>query len=168
MTVMISETMALKYDIESANIDACKRALLCGADVNEVVSYHYNQTPLHWSCAANQYEITELLLDHGANIDALDHNKQTALHTACRYSGRIRMAKFFIERRANTTLLDAKNKTPLDYLDNYDIGYIRKYIAELERQREEERLYAMFVLEQQRNHYFPVADIGSIVTAYLR
>ncbi|CAF4790591.1 unnamed protein product [Rotaria magnacalcarata] len=58
---MLLETK--KVDVEQSNS--------CGA------------RPLHYACSKNFYEIAQLLLEHGADVNATDKYKQTPLDRCC-------------------------------------------------------------------------------------
>lgn len=61
------------------DVDAVKKYLASGWDVNQR-STLWERTPLH--CATN-LEIVKLLIDHNADLDAKDSNRQTRLHYLC-------------------------------------------------------------------------------------
>ncbi len=51
-------------------------------DINAEGGYH--STPLHAALAKNNFEIAVLLLEHGADVDAINYNGDGALHIASR------------------------------------------------------------------------------------
>jgi ankyrin repeat protein len=73
--------------------------------VNSVVS-ETNFTPLHFVCAGserpeNSVEIAKLLIDNGANIEALTKEKMTPLHLAIEKSN-VEMVQYFLSINART------------------------------------------------------------------
>jgi ankyrin repeat protein len=58
-------------------------------------------------------EIVNLLIDAGANVNAQDTSKQTALHYAVNYI-KPATVKLLIRRKANPNIFDDNDKTPLD------------------------------------------------------
>ncbi|KAL6996847.1 hypothetical protein U1Q18_006975 [Sarracenia purpurea var. burkii] len=67
---------------------------------------------LHVACQTADIGMVELLLQHGANINASDSKGQTPLHH-CIFRGRIAIAKLLLSRGANPRALDREGKTPL-------------------------------------------------------
>jgi ankyrin repeat protein len=43
------------------------------------------RTPLHWAARKGHFQVAKLLLENGAEVDALDNVNATSLHLACRY-----------------------------------------------------------------------------------
>ncbi|MED6125064.1 hypothetical protein PIB30_064952 [Stylosanthes scabra] len=67
---------------------------------------------LHLACLVCDAGMLELLLQHGADINAIDSIGRTPLHY-CMLRGRIATAKLLILRGANTHAVDKQGKTPL-------------------------------------------------------
>ncbi|MED6210864.1 hypothetical protein PIB30_068175 [Stylosanthes scabra] len=67
---------------------------------------------LHLACLVCDAGMLELLLQHGADINAIDSIGRTPLHY-CMLRGRIATAKLLILRGANTHVVDKQGKTPL-------------------------------------------------------
>ena len=70
----------------SYNIAEVRRYLDEGVDPNH--SYYSSRvlggsTPLHWACQWNRPEAVKLLVERGANVEAIDRDGHTPLHTAC-------------------------------------------------------------------------------------
>lgn len=61
----------------------------CQSKGTKIVMQEYHdigeKTPLHYSVEKNNYEITNLLLDNGANTTLGDKRGLTALHYAARF-----------------------------------------------------------------------------------
>ena len=55
-----------------------------GANVNTPRENY--QTPLHLAATAGCCDIVELLIEHGARIDALDINQETPLYKAAEFN----------------------------------------------------------------------------------
>ena len=72
-------------------------------DVNGKCGYT-DWTALHYACDAGHRDIVELLLDHGADIDATTNNNATPLMCAC-YATHASTTKLLLERgsKVNTT-----------------------------------------------------------------
>ena len=67
-----------KYDPEEAGVGVAKLLLERGGDVNG--KYKQQSSPLHLAFRHGKLEIARLLLNHGANVEALDGFSQTPLH----------------------------------------------------------------------------------------
>ena len=68
-----------------------------------------NQTPLH---IAKEEEVVRLLLEHGADPNALDVDNRTALHRVSEL-GHVGAARVLLEHGADVNARDVKNATPL-------------------------------------------------------
>ena len=49
----------------------------------ESVDQKYRRTPLHWACRSGSPSLVKLLLERGADINALDGDGNTPLHFCC-------------------------------------------------------------------------------------
>ena len=67
----------------SGNIEAVKKHLAAGADVNAKIG---EETPLHFAALFGRKEIAEMLIDRNPDMNALDNNGDTPLDLA---SGKI-------------------------------------------------------------------------------
>ena len=71
--------------------------------------------------------IVELLIKHGANINATDLNGVTALHYAVRFTN-FEMVKLLVEHKADVHVKDSKGLSPLDYAKQFNNDEIFKNI----------------------------------------
>ena len=76
-------------------------------------------------------QIVELLLQHGANVDARDKNQYTPLHFAAQY-GQIEVAKLLLDYGANKDLEDQYGWTPLHIAMYYREGEFQQVVDLLE------------------------------------
>jgi ankyrin repeat protein len=77
-------------------------------------------TLLHHMAAEGEIAKATLLLDHGADIDAIDDEyRSTPLGVAARW-GRVEMVNLLLERGADPTLAGAAWATPLAWAENRD------------------------------------------------
>ena len=81
-----------------------------------------NQTPLHiissrsGNMSSNEYiHMLWPLLEHGADIDALDNNHSTPLHSAL-YSGNVEAARLLLDYGASIHIQNKQGQTPLQVL----------------------------------------------------
>lgn len=73
---------------------------------------HLDKTPLHYAVTYKQPECMELLLRHGADINAADYTGMTPLHAAAML-GRKDEAEWLLERGAALETRDIFGDTPL-------------------------------------------------------
>ena len=109
--------------IKKENITAIKQHLNSGADVNQKCD-QMRWTPLHYAASRGNKEITELLIDKGANVNAKDERRTTPLHRAA-LTGKKEVAKLLIANGADVSAMtqlppgqrlvgNLRGMTPLD------------------------------------------------------
>lgn len=77
-----------------------------------LISDNYGRTPLHyaiWNNTAKELEIIRFLLENGAEVDALDCERRTALHYAAE-GARAKAIPLLLQHNASLTLKDGKFK----------------------------------------------------------
>jgi ankyrin repeat protein len=78
----------------------------------------YLHSPIYYTIDDNQLNLTRKLVDFGANINGIDHNRDykelPLIHHAI-YSGTLDMVKLLIELGANTQIKNSNGETPLMY-----------------------------------------------------
>lgn len=84
-----------------------------------VVSIDGGVTPLHWACNSSEDEIVMLLLELGANPNAISNEKGTPVHWAVSISNLTKLA-YLIQYGANLDIQDDKGKTPLHWAVLYN------------------------------------------------
>ena len=109
---MSAEKTSLHYAIEYGLSDEVIENLLAsGSNPNEKVggmtSGHWNYTPMHWASRRNKPGIAELLLHHGADVNAGNGINNTPLHIAI-YHNNHAMAQWLLENGADP---DCKNRS---------------------------------------------------------
>jgi ankyrin repeat protein len=110
-----NEISALKK-FENDNSDPCmgviKRLLESGADVN--LATDGGNTALQESAMQGVVEITKLLLDAGAHINAMNKWNETALFVCASKNGSPDVAKVLLTAGADATIKDIDGLTALD------------------------------------------------------
>ena len=76
------------------------------------------QTPLHLASHCGRPEVAHLLLDHGANANAVDSLLKTPLHRVAAgfyqsQEGGVRVARLLLEHGADINAHDINHETPL-------------------------------------------------------
>ncbi len=107
---------------DGANYDACSAAGLDDAarleallaDDPSLVSAEqpYAVTPLHWAARAGSVDCTNLLLDAGADVNALTRVHRAPLHLAAE-ADEAAVVRLLVRRGANMDKQDRKGRTPL-------------------------------------------------------
>ena len=96
----------------TGDIKAIKQHIAEGADVNELL---FEMPPLTWAVTMGQIEAAELLLQHGADINGRNRDRNTALHLAV-FLGRAEIAKLLIKNGADVNAKNNDGATPIDLL----------------------------------------------------
>jgi ankyrin repeat protein len=100
--------------VEIGDIDAARKALDAGADVNAIdydIGYH-GGTPLILATMSGRRDIAKLLLDRKADIDRTNSDGDTALHEAV-LSRNTDFVEFLLDNGANTGISNKEGKTAL-------------------------------------------------------
>ena len=92
--------------------ESTDRYLQQGSDINQIYAEFHGQTALHAAVGRGSYQITELLLDHGANIRAQDDDGNTPLLLAA-IGGHDDMVILLLSRDADPTIRNSDGNTPL-------------------------------------------------------
>ena len=112
--------------------EATEALIAAGADISLRDNSLSRATPLHSIADSGQTEAAEVLLSHGASIDAKDSLGRTPLHRAAN-SGQKKMAELLIAKGADINAEDTRGLTPLNIAIDSDWApkTSRKEVAEL-------------------------------------
>jgi ankyrin repeat protein len=90
------------------NAASVAELIASGADVNATFTGSHSETPLHWAASTDDVAVLDVLLDHGANIEAPGGviGGGTPLADAVAF-GQWRAARRLVERGARTALWQA-------------------------------------------------------------
>lgn len=77
----------------------------------------YYETPLHYAVFHGNLEITEYLIEKGADVNARNRNSDTPLHLAA-MNGNVDIAKILLKHNADVNAKNNEGKTALDYATN--------------------------------------------------
>lgn len=83
-----------------------------GANPNIASNNQFKVAPIHSSCAISHFEITELLIRHGADINAKQMKGVTPLHSTA-HNGQTKLSKLLIDNGADINAKMDDGKTPL-------------------------------------------------------
>ena len=107
---------ALLNAVINSRLDTAKMLLNNKADPNFKDSS--GNSALNLAKPSN-IEMLGLLLDAGANINALDQNKQTVLMSAS-YKGDVNLVKYFLSKKADVNIKGLRDMTALDFAKQMD------------------------------------------------
>lgn len=82
------------------------------ASPNVPANNSFKVTPLHSACAVSNFEIAEILIKKGADVNAKQMSGVTPLHSAA-HNGQTKLAKLLIENGADVNAKMEDGKTPL-------------------------------------------------------
>jgi ankyrin repeat protein len=94
-------------------VDMVKWLLLKGAAPNLATSDKNKNTPLHWAIVGNQFEISQVLIEHHADINKTQNEGLNALHYAAML-GNIELIVLLLEHGAKLDTKTNHNKTAAD------------------------------------------------------
>ena len=105
LAVMKVNVYATPYEdlieaIENGNLKAAQSALRNGADVNKVGRSDSFRTPLMIAAAEGKENLAKLLVEYGADVNAIDVGGDTALMWAAN-GGHLNVVEFLVEHGAN-------------------------------------------------------------------
>lgn len=87
--------------------------LKTGADPGIPSNNSFNVAPIHSSCAISSFEITDLLLRHGAKVNAKQQMGVTPLHETA-HNGKMELTRLLIENGADLNAKTEHGQSPLD------------------------------------------------------
>lgn len=99
-------------------------------DIVHRVNHSLGQTPLHLAAQKGYTKVMQILLNHGAKIDAQDRDGNTPLHDAS-LNGQAKAISFLLDRGVSVQVLNHLREDPL-YLA---VKYLRNRAGESENQR---------------------------------
>jgi ankyrin repeat protein len=104
---------ALAYACWFGRFEVARNLIAKMAQVNTPANNPSKVTPLHSAVAGKHVEIAELLLKHGADVNAKQQNDLTPLHSAAA-NGHAAMVKLLVDNKADIHAKSSDGKTPSD------------------------------------------------------
>lgn len=83
------------------------------ANINLNINNFSGLVPLHNACSYGHIEVTEMLIKHGACVNAMDLWQFTPLHEAASKS-RIEVCSLLLSKGADPTLINCHSKSAID------------------------------------------------------
>ena len=96
----------------AGDLGAIKRHLASGAKVDGL-DPERGGTPLLWAAVTGKAEAIELLIQRGANVNAVDRDGGTALHAAA-FLGHEKAVETLLQNGAKVNAANSRGETPLD------------------------------------------------------
>ncbi|MGC3943874.1 MAG: ankyrin repeat domain-containing protein [Chryseolinea sp.] len=93
-------------------LDIVKLLLTHKANPNIAANNQMRVAPLHSACAISNYDIAELLLNAGADVNARQHLGVTPLHSAA-HNGQTKLARLLIDSGADVNAKSDAGESPL-------------------------------------------------------
>lgn len=111
------------------HVEVVKLLLLEKANPNLSSANSFKVTPLHSACAISNFEIANLLIRNGADVNARQQQGVTPLHSAA-YNGKIELVKLLIQNGADTSAEMENGKTTADIAIEKEHKEIAEYIIQ--------------------------------------
>nr|MBI3612801.1 ankyrin repeat domain-containing protein [Nitrospirota bacterium] len=122
-------------------------------------------TPLMIAAWNDHLPIVRLLLDRGADINAVDPEGWTALHFAALY-GRTSIVQLLLERKAHCCIVTAGGNTPLTIARNGKEAAVARLLVKAQNQQfETAPLEGPVALQTQLNRPVPATDERGVVVS---
>jgi ankyrin repeat protein len=113
----------IDYALSNGRVDSLKFLFSNRMDLNLTVREPLKETPLHIAASNCRIEVAQFLIDHGANLNSIDHDGSSPLHYVI-LSGRcaidpdfrkpnILFIEFLLSKGADINLTDNNGNTPL-------------------------------------------------------
>jgi ankyrin repeat protein len=99
-------------DASAGNIEAIRRTVATDPAVLTAREWD-DATLLHLAVGQNHKDLTEFLLDRGADVNALTTDRLTPLHMAAQ-NGNLEIVQLLLRKKAKIDAVDSKGWTPLD------------------------------------------------------
>ena len=103
---------ALYWSAIAGDLRQCESLLARGANVNHVENVEYNYTPLHTASLDGRTPVVDLLIDHGADLEAKNRIGSTPLHCAAQ-EGHLATAQLLVTRGARTDAAKRDGAMPI-------------------------------------------------------
>ena len=102
------------------NTETIAELIAYGADVNAAFAGRHSETPLHWAASSDDVGVIDVLLNHGANIEARGSviGGGTPMSDAVAF-GQWQAARRLVQRGARTTIWQAAALGLMDRVDGY-------------------------------------------------
>ena len=118
---------ALYWAAQAGDLSQCESLLARGANVNHVRGV-YNRTPLHTASLNGRTSVVELLIEHGADIEAKDRTGFTPLHCAAQ-EGHLAITQLLVTRGARTDAVNEYGVMPIHKAAQYNRHLVLEFLV---------------------------------------
>jgi len=119
-----NERTLLTYAIENRQIEITRYLLRKGADIEQQDG---TKTPLMFAARYANVDFAKLLIENGADINSINHERNTAFHYAAKYNN-FDVLKFLYENGAKINIPNKDQWTALDYSIINNKPLLRHYL----------------------------------------
>lgn len=107
----INNRTPLHHLVERANVKMVRLFLKFKADVNAKDDFFEN--PLYRTLKGDNVEVFKLLLDSGSDVETINKDNLTLLHTGCKSGCSLEIIESLLKKGLDTNALDKYGRTPL-------------------------------------------------------
>jgi ankyrin repeat protein len=126
-----SRLLAIKTSIRNNDQCTIKHILTEGFDVRTVISNLSKATMAQWMIFYNQFEMLQMFITMGCELNTRDQDGDTPLHEAA-YRNHLIALKYLMEGGADPTIENDKGETPLDIAMSENNTSIVEYLKAAE------------------------------------
>ena len=118
---------ALLPSARAGHLSQCESLLAIGANVNHVRGVN-NHTPLHAASLGGRTPVVELLIDHGADIEAKNRIGSTPLHCAAQ-EGHLATARLLVTRGARPDAAKRSGAMPIHMAAQHNRHQVLEFLV---------------------------------------
>ncbi|XP_065345586.1 uncharacterized protein LOC135943106 [Cloeon dipterum] len=113
LSITVRGLSCLHYAAQEDDLDALRKWVEAGGDLN-VKDESDDSTALHWASKLGHLRFVQELLAHGADLEAVKDNGETALMLACSsFHSNVETIDFLLTKNADANVKDIKGMTAL-------------------------------------------------------
>uniref|UniRef100_A0A6C0AEF7 Uncharacterized protein n=1 Tax=viral metagenome TaxID=1070528 RepID=A0A6C0AEF7_9ZZZZ len=119
----------------------------------EMPHFYNKSTFLHIMCGFNDFEMVELLISKGADVNALTLFNYTPLHYAC-ISNNYEMVKLLVNNNADLNILNNTMRTPIFYVSIFNSSRTRNNnLSEIQELNNKLKIFKLLISKDVELNY---------------